>query len=101
MKRSFIVLLGAVAASIASAPASAQSVCGDRKEIVSRLESGYQEKASAIGLSGNGGVVELYKSDKGSWTLLLTRPGGVSCLMAAGENWEDTPDSKLTQQDIY
>lgn len=69
-------------------PVEAQTVCGDRDEIVARLQSGYQERASAIGLSGNGGVVELWKSEKGSWTLLLTRPGGVSCLMAAGEHWQ-------------
>ncbi len=101
MKRSITILLGAVAASFATAPASAQSVCGDRTEIVSRLESGYEEKASAIGLSGSGGVVELYTSDKGSWTLLITQPTGVSCLIAAGESWEDTPNSELSKKDIY
>ena len=101
MKRSNIVLLGAIAASLGTAPASAQSVCGDRSEIVTRLETGYEEKAAAIGLSGNGGVVELYKSEKGSWTLLITRPSGMSCLIAAGESWEDTPNSTPSMQDIY
>lgn len=101
MNRSIIVLLGAVAASLATAPASAQSVCGDRTEIVTRLETGYEEKAAAIGLSGNGGVVELYTSDKGSWTLLITQPGGVSCLIAAGESWEDTPNSRFTEPESY
>ena len=101
MKRSIIVLLGAVAASFATAPANAQSVCGDRTEIVSRLESGYEEQAAAIGLSGTGGVVERYRSEKGSWTLLITRPTGVSCLLAAGESWEDTPDSVIANQEVY
>ncbi len=72
-------------------PAVAQAVCGDRAEIIARLESAYQEKASAIGLAGNGGVVELYTSDKGSWTLLLTQTNGVSCLIAAGDSWETVP----------
>jgi hypothetical protein len=66
-------------------------VCGDRDEIVSRLESAYQEKAAAVGMSGNGNVVELYLSQKGSWTLLLTMPTGTSCLIAAGNNWEFLP----------
>lgn len=72
-------------------PAHAQAVCGDRGEIIARLESGYQEQATAIGLASNGGVVELYVSESGSWTLLLTQTTGVSCLIAAGEHWETVP----------
>ena len=75
-----------------AAPVQAQAVCGDREVIIDRLESAYQEKPVAVGLSGNGGVVELYLSDKGSWTLLLTQPTGVSCLIAAGDNWHQIPD---------
>lgn len=76
-----------------SFPAQAQSVCGDRDKIISSLETLYQEKPSAIGMSGGGGVVELFVSEKGSWTLLLTQPTGVSCLVAAGEHWEQLPDT--------
>ncbi len=101
MKRFIGLLLGAAVASLIASPASAQAVCGDRSEIVSRLESAYQEKASAIGMSGNGGVVELYTSEKGSWTLLLTQPTGVSCLIAAGDNWESMPNPKPANQQIY
>ncbi len=68
--------------------AFAQAVCGPRAELVERLRSAYQEQASAIGLAGSGGVVELYTSEKGSWTLLLTQTTGVSCLIAAGDSWE-------------
>ena len=45
-------------------------------------------------MAGNGGVIELYTSEKGSWTLLLTQPTGVSCLIAAGDNWETMPEPK-------
>lgn len=73
---------------LAAPPAIGQAVCGDRLEIISRLESVYQEKPFAIGLAGNVGVVEVYVSEEGSWTILLTQPTGVSCLIAAGDNWE-------------
>ncbi len=101
MKRSIILLLGAAILPFIALPANAQAVCGDRGEIVSRLETAYQEKASAIGLAGNGGVVELYTSEKGSWTLLLTQTTGVSCLIAAGDSWETVPHPKPASLPIY
>lgn len=101
MKRSLVVMLCAMAAPFAAAPAGAQALCGDRDEIVSRLETGYKESASALGIAGTGGVVELYTSEKGSWTLLLTQPNGVSCLLAAGESWETLPDAKPASQKAY
>ena len=65
-----------------------QTVCGNRTEIVKRLESRYDEKASALGLAATGGVIELFTSEKGTFTLMITQPNGVSCLVAAGDNWE-------------
>ncbi len=71
-----------------SATANAQTGCGKRDDIIAVLEENYQEKASAIGIAGKAGVVELYTSESGSWTLLLTQASGVTCMIAAGENWE-------------
>lgn len=101
MKRSLIVLLSSMAMVSVAAPAWAQALCGDRDEIVSRLESGYEESASALGIVGSGGVVELYTSDEGSWTLLMTQPNGVTCLLAAGESWETLPVAKQTSHRAY
>lgn len=68
--------------------AKAQMACGERKEIVKALEKGHQEQKTAAGLSGNGGLVELFTSETGSWTILLTIPGGPTCLLGSGEDWE-------------
>lgn len=81
-----------------SQPTLAQAVCGDRTKIVDRLESTYQEKATAFGLIGDSSVIELYVSDTGSWTLLITYPTGVSCLIAAGDNWEFMLDPKFEKK---
>lgn len=76
-------------------PAKAQMVCGERLEIVKALETGHQEQLTARGLSGNGGLVELFTALSGSWTLLLTIPGGPTCLLGSGEEWEGwKPDAK-------
>ncbi len=87
MPRLLLLTVSALA-TLASSPAMAQMVCGERVAIVNALEAGHQEQKTAAGLSGNGGLVELFTGDAGSWTLLLTLPGGPTCLLGAGEDWE-------------
>ena len=99
MKRFMIALIGVSFTALLAAPAySAENICGKRDDIVSRLESGYQEFNSAMGMSTNGGLVELYTSENGTWTLMLSQPNGVSCLIAAGENWESFKLPKSASQ---
>lgn len=99
MKRFFIALIGASVTALLATPASAtENVCGKRDDIVSRLENGYQEFNSAMGMSTNGGLVELFTSENGTWTLMLTQPDGVSCLIAAGQNWESFEGMKPASQ---
>jgi hypothetical protein len=85
-----------VASLLCSCESNAQAVCGERTAIVTALESGHQEQKAGQGLSGNGGIVELFASGKGSWTMLITFPKGPTCLLGAGEGWEgwvpETPE---------
>ena len=77
---------------LASMPAVAQTLCGQRTDVLSGLNGTYTETPSAMGLSNNGGVVEILTSPKGdTWTIIITMPNGLSCLVAAGENWEKMP----------
>ncbi|NQV98182.1 MAG: hypothetical protein HQ483_00655 [Rhodospirillales bacterium] len=71
-----------------STPASAQAVCGLRPAVLKQLQGNYKEAPVSMGLASNGSVLEITRSDTGSWSILLTNPSGVTCLMAAGENWE-------------
>lgn len=32
--------------------------------------------------------IEVFASESGSFTIVNTRPDGLSCLIAAGENWQ-------------
>ena len=84
-----------------STEAIAQNVCGPHEEITKRLETGYQEKRIGVGLAGNGTLVELFRSEeKGTWTFMYTRPDGVSCLMAAGADWEVLDDPAAQNEDL-
>ncbi len=65
--------------------------CGERTDMLANLKDKFHEQPSGIGITGNGGVVELLTSETGTWTLMLSFPNGRSCLMAVGENWEQAP----------
>ena len=87
MKKVIIGLVSALTL-LAASPATAQAVCGPHGDVVKKLEGDFKEARAGLGLAGNGGLVELFVSEKGGWSVLVTRPNGVTCLVAAGENWE-------------
>lgn len=72
-------------------PVHAQTVCGERGKIVGYLSSRYFEQPVSMGLSKNGSVLEVFASEKGTWTILVTRPDGVTCMIASGKAWEKLP----------
>ncbi len=73
----------------AAAPqAAAQTLCGERAEILDRLEQRFAETPQAIGLSEDGALVEVVVSPTGGWTILVTYPKRPSCVVATGKGWE-------------
>ena len=63
--------------------------CTQRSSFVRFLADTYAEKPVAIGMTSNGSVTELLKSMNGdSWTIIKTTPNGISCKVAAGEDWQ-------------
>lgn len=72
-----------------TSPAAAQTNCMKRENALKQLAMGFNETRIAVGVADNGGLVEVLSSRNGqTWTILMTLPNGISCLMAAGENWE-------------
>ncbi len=75
-----------------SLPAKAQNICTARTEVLEHLGSNYSEAPVAMGLANNGGVIEVLSSGTGdTWTIIITMPNGVTCLLATGESWESLP----------
>lgn len=83
-------LTGGVVFGSTAGTAQAEMLCGERQQIVDELKKTWQENRTAIGLSNNGGVLEVYSSEEGTWTLLLTMPEGQTCMIGAGEHFEIT-----------
>ena len=48
-----------------------------------------------MGVTIGGGVIEVYASPKVTWTLVISKPNGVSCLIAAGQDWEELPKPEM------
>ncbi len=71
-----------------AAPATAQTLCAPREAIIERLSTTFGEIKIGVGLQGQTAIYEVWTSETtGSWTILQTRPNGVTCIMAAGEIW--------------
>ena len=68
----------------------AQSNCAAREHVVDRLEGRYGEAFSGGGLRNAESIFEVWLSEeKGTWTILMTRSDGISCIMASGTSWRE------------
>jgi hypothetical protein len=86
-----------VAAVTATAPLASAQACGDREEVVSRLGNLHAERLVAAGLQDERHIVEIWASEDGStWTLLLSRVDGLTCIMGAGSAWSSYPENQLS-----
>lgn len=77
----------AVAAVAPQAP-QPTAPCVPRPEIIAEaLAARYGEEVTAGGVDANGNLVSVYSGPRGSWTITVTRPDGLTCLMSAGDGW--------------
>ena len=99
MKHGLLLLMACVG--LTGIPAKANSAglaCGDRTSLLKALGDKYKETPRAIALSS---LFEVYTSKAGTWTIVITTTKGVTCIMAAGHSWEDTPrKAKHTRKPI-
>ena len=80
----------ALAVSLAM-PAWAQQSrnCGPRDLVVKRLAEGFGETRQSMGLGANNAIVEVFASEEsGTWTITVTSPNGMTCLVASGQAFE-------------
>jgi hypothetical protein len=83
-----------IALSAMSGISHAQTVCGERSKFVNKLKDSYSEKQISLGLASNGSMIEIFASDNGTFSIVITQPGGPSCLVAAGNSWQSAPLQK-------
>lgn len=67
--------------------------CNARQVILDTLASKYQERPVNMGITSNGGLLEVLASPSGSWTIIVTIPGGPTCMVSSGEGWRNVTPS--------
>jgi len=91
MSRHALALSSGLALLAASLPAHPQSTgnCAMREHVIARLATAYGETRQSIGLGANNQVVEVFASvETGTWTITVTSPNGLTCLVASGRAYE-------------
>ncbi|NCO21677.1 MAG: hypothetical protein GW905_06670 [Rhodobacterales bacterium] len=81
----------AVSSMLFAIPAMAQQNrnCAPRDIAVERLESVYGESVQSIGITAANQIVEMYGStDTGTWTIIVSSPDGISCMVADGHGFQ-------------
>jgi hypothetical protein len=87
----FLVTVLFLAASMPSAAAQTPRqgpVCAPRAEMVAKLAEKYGETRSDLMLDQRGNMMELLiNAETGTWTMLVSIPGGPTCILTRGRNW--------------
>lgn len=63
----------------------AGGMCGERAALVGLLKQQFGEEQEDAKLQSERELVELFASEKGTWSILLSSPNGTSCVVAAGK----------------
>jgi len=71
-------------------PAYAAQQCAPRAIVVAGLAANYAETPRLMGISGVQ-MMEVFASDAGTWTITVTSPEGVTCLVASGGSFRASP----------
>lgn len=70
-------------------PAQAQNLqCQPRDVLIEKLEGQYSERLTGGGLQSPQQLLEVWSSaETGSFTIFITQPSGLSCVVATGKHW--------------
>lgn len=74
-----------------ASPAVAQDQCGPRGDVLSVLTGQYGETQQSQGFGANVLMEVFANPETGSWTIAVTMPSGVTCLVASGADFHAIP----------
>jgi hypothetical protein len=78
----------------AQEPPEPHSSCMRAEELAWFLRREFEEVPTARGLSDGGVLVTVFAAKTaGTWTIAVTDPSGVSCIVATGTGFELTPEA--------
>jgi hypothetical protein len=81
--------LVALAPLLGAGAAMAASPCKKYEQMSETLERQYAEVPVGGGLASTGKLVQVFAAKDGAtWTVVLTQPNGMSCIVASGRYWQ-------------
>lgn len=71
------------------APTSALALeCGPSQSVYAVLSEKYDERRVSIGLAADAAsIIEIWASEAGTWSALVTLPDGRTCILSAGSDF--------------
>ena len=100
MKTLFALSLGFAGLILATQAGFAGPPCAVRSTLVGQLAETYSETRKGMGMTGTNAVVELFVSEAGTWTVIVTMPSGMTCLVASGAGWETLVEDLPARGDL-
>ena len=83
-----------------SQPSHAEGLpCGNRAAIIKALSAKYKESPKFLAIAGQKNLVEIFISKTGTFTILLTPPAGQTCIIMAGDSWDQLPSVTIIPGD--
>lgn len=67
------------------------AACAPHDEFSNHLATTFEERSGGVGVASDGSLFELFTSERGTWSLLITNGNKISCIIAAGDTWVAKP----------
>ena len=80
---------------LCAGPALAQQQCVPTPSAYEQMTTRYNEARIYAGVLPNGSIAELWASPAGTFSVLITDPRGMTCMIASGENGSAAPAPAL------
>ena len=77
-----------------ASPVYAQQRCMLHDDLAAVLSQRFNEHPTGEGLTGDGRLLEIFASESGTWTLVMTQPTQLSCVFAVGDDWFNSPPNE-------
>ena len=95
-----LVLSALMAAALLPAGASGEEAnsmkaeCFERSNLLYSLATEYGERLEKARRIGTSGLLESFKSDEGTWTIVYSNDDGLSCVLAMGAGLKADEENK-------
>lgn len=65
--------------------------CAPADKLEAFLTDKHKETVHAQGIAGKRSLMQVYVGESGTWTVVVTRPNGLSCMVTSGSDYQDIP----------